>query len=232
MSLFNYPNQNRRKKNFFPKIPIRNDKSFENSSKSTRATNKNILLHNNPNDQKLYEKTDYFDLYSDLISTRQTEKNIIKKRNPKEEDEESNNSLLSLEKEAFKKIKKPYVQKNVEIKFIKYYKEDGEKVKFPLFNERDIKIDEYDNQVKIESAEDDFESDESTMDYGKKRVDNDLLEAFTFIKKEKENINCLINYQRYGKYIKRPKKKLDLIKNLPFIPPIEKNKASSISESK
>ena len=221
MSQFNYPKKNRHKKYICPMLPIKNNKSYDNSSKSTRATNKNIATLNN---QKLYEKTEYFDLYSDLLSTQLTEKNIIK-HNPKEEDEESNSSLLSLEKSILKKNKKPYAQKNVELKLIKYYKEDGEKVEFPLLKERDIKIDQYDSQVKIESAEDDFESDECTMDYGKKRVDNDLLEAFAYIKKE--NINGLVNYKKYGKYIKRPKKKLDLKYNLPFVPPLEKNKISS-----
>ena len=31
----------------------------------------------------------------------------------------------------------------------KYFKEDGEAVGFPLFKESDIKIDEFDNKVKI-----------------------------------------------------------------------------------
>jgi hypothetical protein len=212
MSLFNQ-NQKKHKKYIYPKESIKINKSFDNSSKSTRATSKNILALNN---QKFYEKTNYCDLYSNLLCTRQTEKNIVKKRYPKEEDEESNNSLKNFEKFIFKKNKKSSVQKKLAIKFVKYYNEDGEIIKFPLFNERDIKIDEYDNKVKIESAEDDFESDECTLDYGKKKVNNDLLEALDYIKKE--NTNCLVNYKKYGKYIKKPKKKLDLRKNLPYIP--------------
>ena len=61
-------------------------------------------------------------------------------------------------------------------------------------------------KFKIESAEADFESDESTLDYGKKRVENDLIEAFSIIKKE--NIKCLVNYKRFSKIIKKPKKKV------------------------
>ena len=218
MSLFKYnPIQKKKKKYIYPKEPIKNNISFDNSSKSTRANSKNIIAIYN---QKNYEKSDYYNLCSDLLSTRQNEKNIVKKRYPKEDDEESNNSLIYLEKFMFKKKKKSHIKKNVEIKFIKYYKEDGEKVRFPLFNERDIKIDEYDSKVKIESAEDDFDSDEYTIDFGKKKVDNDLLEALTFIKND--IIDCLVNYKKYGKFIKKPKKKLDLKKNLPFIPPSDK----------
>ena len=216
MSLFNQ-NQKKHKKYIYPKGSIKINKSFDSSSKSTRATSKNILELNNP---KFDEKANYCDLYSDLLCMRQTEKNVVKKRYPKEENEESNNSLKSFEKFIFKKNKKSSVQKKLVIKSVKYYNEDGEIIKFPLFNEKDIKIDEYDNKVKIESAEDDFESDECTLDYGKKKVNNDLLEALSYIKKE--NTNCLVNYKKYGKYVKRPKKKLDLRKNLPFIPSLNK----------
>ena len=91
---------------------------------------------------------------------------------------------------------------------------------FPLFKEKEININEYDNKVKIESAEDDFESDESTLEYGRKRVEEDLIGAFSIIKKE--NINCLINYRKYSKIIKKPKGKLNLKKNLPNIPETNK----------
>ncbi len=202
------------KKFIYPKQPIKNVKPFDNSSKSTRATSKNILAVQN---QKLFEKVDYFDLYSDLINPRKIEKEQSKKRYPKEESEDSlYDSSFEIEKFALKKIKKSYSQKKTKVNLIKYYKEDGDSISFPLFKEREIKIDEYDNKVKIESAEDDFESDESTLDYGKKRVENDLIEAFSIIKKE--NIKCLVNYKRFSKIIKKPKKKLDLKKYLPDIP--------------
>ena len=151
-------------------------KTLDNSSKSTRATSKNILAVQN---QRLIEKIDYVDLYSDLINSRQIEKEHSKKKYPKEDNEDSvNDSSFEFEKLIFKKTKKVYYQKKSRITFVKYYKEDGEAVSFPLFKERDLKIDEYDDKVKIESAEDDFESDEGTLDYGKKRVENDLIEAF------------------------------------------------------
>ena len=216
MSLFNH-HIIKPKKNAYQKKPIKNIKSLDNSSKSTRATSKNILAVQN---QKLLEKIDYVDLYSDLINSRQIEKEHSKKKYPKEDYEDSvNDSSFEFEKLIFKKNKKVYSQKKTRINFVKYYKEDGKAVIFPLFKERDIKIDEYDDKVKIESAEDDFESDESTLDYGKKRVKNDLIEAFAHIKKE--NINCLVNYKRFSRIIKKPKKKLDLRKNLPNIPSVE-----------
>ena len=121
-----------------------------------------------------------------------------------------------------KKIKKSFSHKKIKINYIKYFKEDGQIVNFPLFKENDIKINEYDDKVKIESAEDDFESDESTLDYGKNKVENDLIEAFAMIKKE--NINCLVNYKKYAKLFKKPRKKLDLKKNLPHIPTSENKK--------
>ena len=225
----------KQKKFVYPKEPKKNIKSFDNSSKSTRATSKNIIPMKS---LKFVDKIEYFDLFSDLIYSRQGDNNVpkkypkedseefsinkyIPKKYPKEDSEESsNNSSLNFEKEVFKKKKKCFSHKKAKVKFIKYFKEDGEAVNFPLFNERDIKIDEYDNKVKIESAEDDFASDESTLDYGKKKVEKDLIEAFALIKKE--NINCLVNYKKFGKYIKKPKKKLDLRKNLPFIPPVTK----------
>lgn len=217
MSLFNH-HIVKAKKNAFQKKPIKNIKSLDNSSKSTRATSKNILAVQN---QKLLEKIDYFDLYSDLINSRQIEKEHSKKKYPKEDNEDSiNDSSFEFEKLIFKKSKKVYSQKKSKINFVKYYKEDGEAVNFPLYKERDIKIDIYDSKVKIESAEDDFESDETTLDYGKKRVENDLNEAFSQIKKE--NINCLVNLKRFSRNIKKPKKKLDLRKNLPKIPSVEK----------
>ena len=46
-----------------------------------------------------------------------------------------------------------------------------------------------------------------------------MLEALNYIKKE--NTNCLVNYKKYGKYVKRP---LDLRENLPFIPSLDKKK--------
>ena len=218
MSLLNHQIL-KQKKVIYPKEPIKKIKAIDNSSKSTRATSKNILAAKN---QKLFEKVEYFDLYSDLLKPRQGQKLPFQKY-PKENNEDSiNNSSIELEKLAFKRHKKLYSKKKAKINFTKYYKEDGESVNFPLFKEREININEYDNKVNIESAEDDFESDESTVDYGRKRVEEDLFIAFSIIKKE--NINCLFNYKKYSKIIKNPKRKINLTKNLPNVPNLEDDK--------
>ena len=212
MSLLNHQIL-KQKKFIYPKEPIKKIKTIDNSSKSTRATSKNILAAKN---QKLFEKLEYFDLYSDLLKPRQGQKLPFQKY-PKENNEDSiNNSSIGLEKLAFKRHKKLYSKKKAKIDFTKYYKEDGESVNFPLFKEREININEYDNKVNIESAEDDFESDESTLDYGKKRVEDDLIAAFAIIKKE--NTNCLVNYKKFSKIIIKPKRKINFLKNLPKIP--------------
>ena len=74
-------------------------------------------------------------------------------------------------------------------------------------------IDVYDKKVDIESGEDDFLSDEGTIDYGLKKVEKDLLNAFDIIKKE--NCRCLGNLKRYSKLINKDKR-LNLKKNLPI----------------
>ena len=102
-----------------------------------------------------------------------------------------------------------------EIYLIKDFKEDGDAVNFALYKENEIKIDIYDDQVKIESAEDDFASDEGTLEYGKQKVEKDLIEAFAAIRKDK--INCFVNYNKFKKFIKKPKRRMDLLKNLPYV---------------
>ena len=97
----------------------------------------------------------------------------------------------------------------------KYFKEDGEAVGFPLFKESDIKIDEFDNKVKIEPFEDDYTGEEGTLEYGRQKVEKDLIEAFSIIRKEK--INCLINLKKYNKLLKKPNYKLNLLRKLPDV---------------
>ena len=187
-------------------------KSFDSSSKSTRATSKNFFTIPS---QKLVEKIEYHDLYSDLVSSRQTNKNSIKKNYPKEDNEDfPNDSIYYYDKYSFKKNKRTNV-KNAKVNIIKYFKEDGEVVGFPLFKESEIKINEFDNKVKIESAEDDYASDEGTLEYGKQKVEKDLIEAFSIIRKEK--INCLINLKKYNKLFKKPIYKLNLLRKLPDV---------------
>ncbi len=200
------------KKKFYPKEPISRMKSFDSSSKSTRATSKNFFTIPS---QKLLEKAEYHDLYTDLAFSRQTNRNYNIKRYPKEDSEDfPNDSFYYLDKFSLKKNKRTNA-KSVKVNIIKYFKEDGEAVGFPLFKESDIKIDEFDNKVKIESAEDDYASDEGTLEYGRQKVEKDLIEAFSIIRKEK--IACLMNLKKYNKFFKGPKYKLNLVRKLPEV---------------
>ena len=104
-------------------------------------------------------------------------------------------------------------QRKSKINLVKYYKEDGDYLNFPMFNEKEININKYDKEVTIESGEDDFLSDEGTIDYGLNKVQKDLINAFEIIKKE--NCRCLGNLKRYSKFIDRDKR-LNLKKNLPI----------------
>ena len=194
----------------YPKPHGKNKKSFESSSKSTRADSKNILAMQR---KKLIEKVEYFDLYSDLISDRQNFGNNIKGYPKDDDDETSMNSNYSNEKFIFRKNKKGMSQRKSKINLVKYYKEDGDYLNFPMFNEKEININKYDKEVTIESGEDDFLSDEGTIDYGLNKVQKDLINAFEIIKKE--NCRCLGNLKRYSKFIDRDKR-LNLKKNLPI----------------
>ena len=149
MSLFN---PYKPKKKFYPKEPISRLKFFDSSSKSTRATSKNFFAILSP---KFWEKVKYHDLYSDLVSNRQINKNSIKK------DIQKKIVKISLIIDFiiwinFRKKNKKTNTKSIKVNIVKYFKEDGETVGFPLFKESDIKIDEFDNKVKIESPEHDY----------------------------------------------------------------------------
>ena len=207
MSLFL---QDKVKKLIYPKPHGKNKKSFTSTSKSTRADSKNIITVES---DKLIEKVEYFDIYSDLLPNRQNLEKYVKKYPKDEDDETSVNSNYSNDKLSFKKFKKPFSQKKAKIQLVKYFKEDGDYVNFPIFKEREVKIDIYDKKVQIESGEDDFLSDEGTIDYGLKKVEKDLISAFEIIKKE--NCRCIGNLKRYSKYIDKDKK-INLKKNLPF----------------
>ena len=207
MSLFPH---NKVKKLIYPKPHAKNKKTFASSSKSTRADSKNIISIERG---KLIEKVEYFDIYSDLIPERQKFQKYIKKYPKDEDDETSMNSNYSNDKLPLTKFKKPLSQKKPKIELIKYFKEDGDYVNFPIYKERELKIDIYDKKVTIESGEDDFLSDEGTIDYGLQKVEKDLLNAFDIIKKE--NCRCLENLKRYSKLIDKDKR-LNLKKNLPI----------------
>ncbi len=194
----------------YPKAHGKNKKKYDSTSKSTRAASKNIIATEN---KKLIDKVEYYDLYSDLIYKRQDFQKNIKKYPKDEDDETSTNSNFSYDKLILKKIKKPYSQKKDKIDTVKYYKEDGDVVHFPIYKERQLNIDLYDKKVDIESGEDDYLSDQGTIDYGLQKVEKDLISAFELIKKE--NCRCIENLKTYSKLIDKDKR-LNLKKNLPI----------------
>ena len=194
----------------YPKAHGKNKKSIDSSSKSTRAASKNILALEN---KKLMDKVNYTDLYSDLISSRQNLEKCVKKYPKDEDDETSANSNFSNDKFYFKKNKKIYSPKRAKINFVKYYKEDGMTVDFPIYKERELNIDIYDKKVDIESGEDDFLSDEGTINYGLDKVKKDLIATFEIIKKE--NYHCIENLKKYSKFIDKDKR-INLKKKLPI----------------
>ena len=202
--------QDKVKRLIYPKPHGKNKRYLASTSKSTRADSKNIITIES---DKLIDKVGYFDIYSDLLPNRQNLEKYVKKYPKDEDDETSVNSNYSNDKLSLKKFKKPFSQKKAKIQLVKYFKEDGDYVNFPIFKEREVKIDIYDKKVQIESGEDDFLSDEGTIDYGLKKVEKDLISAFEIIKKE--NCRCLGNLKRYSKYIDKDKK-INLKKNLPF----------------
>ena len=202
--------QDKVKRLIYPKPHGKNKRYLASTSKSTRADSKNIITIES---DKLIDKVGYFDIYSDLLPDRQNLEKYVKKYPKDEEDETSVNSNYSNDKLSLKKFKKPFSQKKAKIQLVKYFKEDGDYVNFPIFKEREVKIDIYDKKVQIESGEDDFLSDDGTIDYGLKKVEKDLVSAFEIIKKE--NCRCIGNLKRYSKYIDKDKK-INLKKNLPF----------------
>ena len=83
-----------------PKAHGKYKKCLGSSSKSTRADSKNIIDKKN---EKLIEKVEYYDIYSDLIPKRPNLKNYIKNYPKEEDDETSINSNYSYEKLPLKK---------------------------------------------------------------------------------------------------------------------------------
>jgi len=209
-------NQIHRKQLNIPKKQVKKIPSIDFSSKSTQATNKDYQLINKQN-KKLYDKVEYEDLYSDLIATANTEFDI---NYPKIFEKDYNNedspncSWIDFIKLSSKKNKKYYSARKQNIDAIKFYKEDGGSMKFPLYKESQIKINIYDSNVKIESAEDDYASDEKTLNYGKTKVDDDLKKAFDTIRRESNE--CLVDYKKFFSVIIQPEENLNLKKNLPI----------------
>ena len=113
-----------------------------------------------------------------------------KKGNP-----ESNDDIDS--RSNFKKMKKINNSQKYNVNK-KEYNKAGKNEVFNLFKEKEIKINNYDNDIKILESEEDFDSDEDIISDGVRKSKIDLNEALILFKKNK--FKDIINYNLYCKY--------------------------------
>ncbi len=145
-------------------------------------------------------------------------KNFFEDLDDDDDDEDDNNnnnnhnSKINKKDSILKKYSKIYKKRKKFAEVLVLNKNNNIKKSFPLFKESDICIHDYDSKVNTTNVEEDISSDEAIINYGKNKVLFDLKESFDYIKEE--NLDSLINFERYEKYLKNPEN-LDLIKNLP-----------------
>ena len=122
---------------------------------------------------------------------------IIKNNNQKNismEDE-----IKMIEKRSFnlkkKKIFNP--MKNITVREKVFYQKNGRSVKFKLFNENELGLNKFDNNVDILDAEEDYDSDDMIIIDGMKKAEKDLYKAIEYFKKN--NFKDIYNYQKFCK---------------------------------
>lgn len=133
----------------------------------------------------------------------------------------SNNVLLEMKKNPpnkknkrkrkYNKVKKYFPVKKKKVEYVKHYREDGRAVRFKVFKEKDLNINKFDDEIDIQSSEEDYGSDEDIIKHGKEKSEREMLEAFEFIKKNK--LESFANYQMLFKKDKKMKKELNYIIN-------------------
>ena len=96
-----------------------------------------------------------------------------------------------------KKIKKVFTQKKYKVNQKVYYK-NGKGIKFNLFKEKEIGLNEWDKKINILESEEDYDSDENVIKDGKARTKNDIIEALRLFKNNK--FKDIMNYSKYCKY--------------------------------
>ena len=105
-----------------------------------------------------------------------------------------------LENQIFKKMKKSKIfisRKCFTVKEKILFKKDGTKVKFNLFRDEELGINQYDDKVKIQEFEDDYDSDDDSIMAAQGKTYEDLIEAFTKI--NENGYNYINNYKKYYK---------------------------------
>ena len=125
-------------------------------------------------------------------------KKIQGKENLDNIDNTSDDYMKTLENKSFaKKIKKVFTQKKYKVNQKVYYK-NGKGIKFNLFKEKEIGLNEWDKKINILESEEDYDSDENVIKDGKARTKNDIIEALRLFKNNK--FKDIMNYSKYCKY--------------------------------
>ena len=199
-------NKNFKRKNYCHNFNTEED----DSSKSTCFSSKNIIQLKKSFNQPKQINLKLFSNLSQSTENLQNKKSTELKNHQKSPINCNRNALN-------KRIKITYTDyKKITIDYRKFYKEDGISYEiFPLYKENEIKINIYDKKVKIESAEEDYDSDDDVLENGKKKISDDLIEAFEIIKKEgkKAFVNCN-KYKHFFKTKKYPNS--DYLKDVPL----------------
>lgn len=167
-----------------------NNKNFKNSnfsSKSTTSTAKEEYTFIYPDE---YKNDIYIEINSKYTFGGENERNFDNQLKKKWADKEGN-----FNETYIKKKNKQFNKKIFPIKLIKYYKEDGDMELFKYYKESQININIFEDKVKIESSEEDFRSDEGTIEHGCEKVERDLKEAFQYIDKNK--LDSFFNIQKF-----------------------------------
>ena len=118
---------------------------------------------------------------------------------PEYTNQENKNTNEVEEINAFNLKKRKMLIPKIKIKIDKkvFYKKDGRTEQFNLYQERDIGLNKYDNQIDIMPSEEDYDSDNMIIMDGKKKAEKDLIEAVDIIKRN--NLEEVSNYVKYCK---------------------------------
>ena len=121
-------------------------------------------------------------------------------KNNDENNQNLEDEIKMLEKKSFnlkkKKLFKP-MNNITTIRVKEFYKKNGRKEKFNLYNENELGLNIFDDKVNILQSEEDYDSDDMIIMDGKRKAEEDLIEAIEIFKKN--NFKEIINYQKYYK---------------------------------
>ena len=108
--------------------------------------------------------------------------------------------IKMLEQKSFNlKKKKLFKSMNniTTIRIKEFYKKNGRKEKFNLYNENELGLNKYDDKVNILQSEEDYDSDDMIIMDGQRKAEEDLIEAVEIFKKN--GFKEVNNYLKYYK---------------------------------